>query len=67
MSQVEQNYISEFLESLHSNDIDNRMCFKVFVNSFIEERELLLSPESFILYILYIIDYDIEIFVFHKV
>ena len=67
MSQVEQNYISEFLESLHPNDIDNRMYFKVFVNSFIEERELLLSPESFILYILYIIDYDIEIFVFHKV
>ena len=67
MSQVEQDYISEFLESLHPNDIDNRMCFKVFVNSFIEERELLLSPASFILYILYIIDYDIEIFVFHKV
>ena len=67
MSQVEQDYISEFLESLHPNDIDNRMCFKVFVNSFIEERELLLSPESFILYILYIIDYDIEIFVFHKI
>ena len=67
MSQVEQDYISEFLESLHPNDIDNRMRFKVFVNSFIEERELLLSPESFILYILYIIDYDIEIFVFHKV
>ena len=42
MSQVEQDYISEFLESLHPNDIDNRMCFKVFVNSFIEERELLL-------------------------
>ena len=67
MSQVEQDYISEFLESLHPNDIDNRMRFKVFVKSFIEERELLLSPESFILYILYIIDYDIEIFVFHKV
>ena len=32
-----------------TDDIDNRMCFKVFVNSFIEERELLLSPESFIL------------------
>ena len=67
MNQVEQDYISDFLESLHPTDIDNRMCFKASVNSFIEERELLLSPESFILYILYIIDYDIEIFVFHKI
>ena len=67
MSQVEQDYISDFLESLQPTDIDNRMCFKASINSFIEERELLLSPESFILYILYIIDYDIEIFVFHKI
>ena len=67
MNQVEQDYISDFLESLQPTDIDNRMCFKASINSFIEERELLLSPESFILYILYIIDYDIEIFVFHKV
>lgn len=67
MNQVEQDYISDFLESLHPTDIDNRMCFKASVNSFIEERELLISPESFILYTLFKIDYNIEIFVFHKV